>query len=217
MGEMADYYHEACIEDYRSVPKTKKPIGGISKMAKINGTKVTTGEVRFSYANVFVPTSMEGNDPKYGVALLIPKTDTETVKFIQQAIQAAAEEGKAKLGGKIPAKLKTTFRDGDEEKPDDEAYAGHYFLNCSSKTKPGVVKKGSAGLVEITDETEFYSGCYGKAVVNFYAYNSNGNKGVSAGLNNLLKTRDGEAFAGKARAEDDFADEFEEDEDSFLD
>ena len=191
-------------------------------MAKINGTKVTTNEVRMSYAQVFEPKAMDGSsDAKYSVALLIPKTDTETIKYIEQAIATAAEEGKAKLGGKIPAKLKTTFRDGDEEKPDDEAYAGHYFLNCSSKTKPGVIKKASPGsgvkFEAITDETEFYSGCYGKAVVNFYAYNSNGNKGVSAGLNNLLKTNDGETFAGKANAEADFADEFDgDDEDNFL-
>lgn len=192
-------------------------------MAKINGTKVTTNEVRMSYLQVFTPKAMEGStDEKYSVALLIPKTDTETIEFIEQAIATAAEEGKAKFGGKIPTKIKTTFRDGDEEKPDDEAYAGHYFLNCSSKTKPGVIKPAEPGsgvkFEKITDESEFYSGCYGKAVINFFAYNSNGNKGVSAGLNNLLKTREGEAFAGKANAEDDFADEFDGDDgDSFLD
>lgn len=188
-------------------------------MAKINGTKVTTNEVRMSYAQVFEPKAMEGStDEKYTIALLIPKTDTETIGYIEQAIATAAEDGKAKFGGKVPAKLKTTFRDGDEEKPDDEAYAGHYFLNCSSKTKPGVIKVAAPGSAvkfeKIEDESEFYSGCYGKAVINFYAYNSNGNKGVSAGLNNLLKTRDGEAFAGKSAAEDDFADEYEENDDS---
>ncbi|MEK3887477.1 DUF2815 family protein [Bacillus sp. FSL K6-3431] len=192
-------------------------------MAKINGTKVTTNEVRMSYAQVFEPKAMEGStDEKYSIALLIPKTDTETIDFIEQAIATAAEEGKAKFGGKVPAKLKTTFRDGDEEKPDDEAYVGHYFLNCSSKTKPGVIKVAAPGssvkFEKIEDESEFYSGCYGKAVINFFAYNAQGNKGVSAGLNNLLKTRDGEAFAGKAAAEDDFADEYEDDgESNFLD
>lgn len=190
-------------------------------MAKINGTKVTTNEVRMSYAQVFEPKAMEGStDAKYSVALLIPKTDTETINYIRQAIATAAEEGKAKFGGKVPVKVKTTFRDGDEEKPDDEAYAGHYFLNCSSKTKPGVIKKAKPGSAvqfeQITDDSEFYSGCYGKAVVNFFAYNSNGNKGVSAGLNNLLKTNDGEAFAGKANAESDFADEFDGDDEDFL-
>lgn len=193
-------------------------------MAKINGTKVTTNEVRMSYAQVFEPKAMEGStDEKYSIALLIPKTDIETIAAIEEAIATAAEEGKAKFGGKVPAKLKTTFRDGDDEKPDDEAYAGHYFLNCSSKTKPGVIKVAAPGSAvkfeKIEDESEFYSGCYGKAVINFFAYNSNGNKGVSAGLNNLLKTRDGEAFAGKAAAEDDFADEYEagDDEPNFLD
>lgn len=192
-------------------------------MAKINGTKVTTNEVRMSYAQVFEPKAMPGStDEKYSVSLLIPKSDTDTIQKIEQGIAAAREAGVEKFGKKFPTNPKTTFRDGDEERPDDPAYKDHMFLNCTSKTKPGIIKaapRGSATkTIEITDPEEFYSGCYGKAVVNFFAYDSQGNKGVSAGLNNLMFTRDGEAFAGKAAAEDDFADEFEDDdEESFLD
>lgn len=192
-------------------------------MAKVNGTKVTTNEVRASYAQVFEPKAMPGStDEKYSISLLIPKDDTETIQAIEKGIEAARKEGIEKFGKKFPAKPKTTFRDGDEERPDDPAYAGHYFLNCSSKSKPGIIKKAAPGsgvkFVEITDESEFYSGCYCKAVVNFFAYDAQGNKGVAAGLNNLLFTRDGEAFAGKAAAEDDFSDEFDDDgeDDDFL-
>ncbi|WP_035518885.1 DUF2815 family protein [Halobacillus karajensis] len=187
-------------------------------MAKLVGTKVTTGEVRFSYAHVFAPHAIEGNDEKYSVSILISKDDKETIEAVEKAVEAAKQEGKSsKFGGKIPPSLKTPLRDGDEER-DDEAYAGHYFMNATSKTKPGIVKKGSAGLVEITDEDEFYSGCYGKASVNFFPFNSNGNKGVACGLNNLFKSRDGEALAGKPSATDDFADELDGDDgDSFLD
>ena len=42
-----------------------------------NATKVVTGEVRFSFLNVFEPKSINGSDPKYSVSLLIPKTDTK--------------------------------------------------------------------------------------------------------------------------------------------
>ncbi|WJY27424.1 DUF2815 family protein [Sporosarcina trichiuri] len=190
-------------------------------MAKINGTKVTTNEVRMSYAQVFEPKAAPGStEEKYSVSLLIPKTDTETIQAIEQGIAAAQQAGVEKYGKKFPANPKTTFRDGDEERPDDPAYKGHMFLNCSSKTKPGIIKKAAPGsgvkFVEITDESDFYSGCYGKAIVNFFAYDAQGNRGVSAGLNNLMKTRDGEAFAGKAAAEDDFADEFEDEDDDFL-
>lgn len=185
-------------------------------MAKLEGTKVITGEVRFSYAHVFEPHAMEGNDPKYSVSVLIPKSDTKTVQAIEKAIEAAKVEGKGKWNGKVPPNLKTPLRDGDVDRSDDENYAGHWFFNATSKTKPGLVKKGSAGLVEITDETEFYSGCYGKASINFYAFNANGNRGIAAGLNNLFKTRDGEALAGKPKAETDFADELGDDDDDFL-
>lgn len=186
-------------------------------MAKRIGTKVVTGEVRFSYAHVFEPSAMEGNEPKYSVSLLIPKSDTATIKAIEEAIEEAKEAGKGKWNGKIPPKLKLPLRDGDEERPDDEAYEGCYFINATSKTKPGIVKKGSAGLTEITDEKDFYSGCYGKASINLYAFNANGNRGIACGLNNVLKTKDGEAFGGSSRAEDDFADEMGEDDDDFLD
>ncbi|WP_270578015.1 DUF2815 family protein [Caldibacillus thermoamylovorans] len=196
-------------------------------MAKRIGTKVITNEVRASYANVFHPTSMtdRDSDAKYSISLLISKDDTETIQLIEEAIEEARKGGVEKFGKKFPVKPKTTFRDGDEERPDDPAYAGHMFLNCSSKTKPGVVKKAPAGspvkTIEITSEDEFYSGCYCKAAVNFYAYNFNGSMGIAAGLNNLLFTRDGERFAGKDSAENDFADEldFEEDDDAadFLD
>lgn len=186
-------------------------------MAKRNGTKVTTNEVRFSYAHVFTPSAMEGNEPKYSVSLLIPKSDKETIKLIKEAIEEAKEIGKGKWNGKIPAKLKEPLRDGDEERPDDEAYEGCYFINATSKTKPGVVQKGSAGLVEITEESgDFYSGCYGKAAINFYGFNASGNRGIACGLNNVLKTKDGDAFGGSSRAEDDFADELGEDDDDFL-
>lgn len=194
-------------------------------MAKINGTKVITNEVRMSYAQVFEPATMSDreSDAKYSVSLLIPKDDTETIEAIEKAIDAAQKNGVEKFGKKFPAKPKTTFRDGDEEKPDDEAYQGHMFLNCSSRNKPGVVKAAPAGspvkTIELTSEDEFYSGCFGKASINFYAYDYNGSKGIAAGLNNLLFTRDGERFAGKDAAENDFADEFgeEDDEPGFLD
>ena len=167
-------------------------------------TKVVTGKVRFSYAHVFEPAAMsEGQEPKYQVSLIIPKSDLKTLGAIEKAIEAAKVAGKAKLAdktGKIPANIKIPLRDGDVDRADDEAYADSFFINASSNRKPGVV---DAQLNEIIAPEEFYSGCYGRASINFYAFNANGNKGIAAGLQNLQKLAEGEPLAG-ASAEQDF-------------
>lgn len=181
-----------------------------------NPTKVITGpKTRWSYANVWDPKSINGGTPKYSVSLIIPKSDVATVKKIEAAIQAAYEEGESKLKGNsksVPSLkvLKTPLRDGDLERPDDVAYADSYFINANSASAPGIV---DADRQPILERSEVYSGVYGRASINFYAFNSNGNKGIACGLNNLQKIADGEPLGGKSRAEDDFA---EDDDDDFL-
>ena len=184
-------------------------------MAKfINPTKVITGvNTRWSYVNAWEPKSINGGAPKYSVSLIIPKSDTKTIEKIQAAIQAAYDEGQDKLKGNgksVPALsvLKTPLRDGDAERPDDEAYADSYFINANSGTAPGIV---DADRQPILDRSEVYSGVYGRASINFYAFNSNGNKGIACGLNTLQNIKDGEPLGGKSRAEDDF--DTEEDDD----
>lgn len=177
---------------------------------------ITEPKTRWSYCNVWQPKSINGGTPKYSVSLIIPKSDTVTVEKIKRAIQAAYEEGQSKLKGNgksVPALsvLKTPLRDGDLERPDDEAYANSYFINANSATSPGIV---DADRNVIIDTSEVYSGVYGRASINFYAFNSNGNKGIACGLNNLQKISDGEPLGGKSRAEDDFATEY--DDDDFL-
>jgi len=172
-----------------------------------NSTKVITGKVRFCYANVFEPTAMqEGGDKKYNVAVLIPKKDKATIEKINKAIENAIQAGIDKVGknGKPVANLKMPLRDGDEERPDDAAFAGCYFVNCTSQRKPGVV---DADLNPIMEKEDFYSGCYGRVSINFYAFNVSGNKGVAAGLNNLQKLEEGERLAGGSSAEEDFSDD----------
>lgn len=179
-----------------------------------NPTKVITGpKTRWSYANVWDAKSINGGTPKYSVSLIIPKSDVVTVKKIKDAIKAAYEEGESKLKGNgktVPALsvLKTPLRDGDIERPDDEAYADSYFVNANSNAAPGIV---DADRQPIIDRSEVYSGVYGRASINFYAFNSNGNKGIACGLNNLQEISDGEPLGGKTSAEDDFADETEDD------
>lgn len=166
--------------------------------------KVVTGQVRFSYANVWEPKAIDGGEAKYSVSLIIPKSDTKTVNAIKAAIEAAKQESISKFGGKIPANLKTPLRDGDIDRPDDEAYENCYFINATSKNQPGVV---DANVQKILDQSEFYSGCYGRASINFYGFNTNGNKGIAAGLNNVQKLLDGERLSGGSTAEEDFGDD----------
>ena len=171
-------------------------------------TRVITGITKLSYANLNQPKSINGGEPRYSASVLIPKTDTKTLNAVKLAIEAAYEEGQAKLKGSgksIPplASLKTPLRDGDIERPDDEAYQGHFFLNANNKEKPGVV---DIDRNPIFDTSEIYSGIYARCSLSFFAFNSNGNKGIAVALNNVQKIKDGTPLGGRTRAEDDFND-----------
>ena len=170
---------------------------------KNNITKVITGvNTRLSYFHGWEPVSVNGGAEKYSVSVLIPKDDTETINAVNAAIDAAIEEGIAKFGGKKPNKaaIKIPLRDGDVER-DDEAYKGCYFINANSKTPPQIVDKN---VKPIMDRGEVYSGCFARVSLNFFAFNSNGNKGVACGLGNIQKIKDGEPLGGKTSAADDF-------------
>ena len=177
-------------------------------MAKyVNPTKVITGpNTRWSYCNAWEAKAINGGTPKFSVSLIIPKSDTATIAKVKAAIQAAYEEGASKLKGNgksVPqlSAIKTPLRDGDLERPDDEAYANAYFINANSATAPGIV---DADRQPIIDHSEVYSGVYGRASINFYAFNSNGNRGIACGLGNIQKVRDGEPLGGKTNASAEF-------------
>lgn len=172
-----------------------------------NNTKVIV-PCRFSYLHCWEPDSVNGGDPKYSVSAIIPKSDTKTINAIKAAIEQAKKDSVSKWGGKVPANLKLPMRDGDIDRPDDEAYAGCYFFNANSRQAPQVV---DSKVQPILDQSEVYSGCYGKISVTFYGYNSNGNRGIAAGLGNIQKLKDGESLGGRTSAADDF--QTEEDED----
>ena len=175
-----------------------------------NKSKVITGKnTRLSYFHGWDPVSINNGPEKYSVSVLIPKDDVETIDAINKAIDAAIEEGVAKFGGKKPNKaaIKIPLRDGDLER-DDEAYKGHYFLNANSITAPQIVDKV---VKPILDREEVYSGCYARVSLCFYAFNSNGNKGVACGLGNIQKIRDGEPLGGRTSAADDFKTEYTDD------
>lgn len=186
----------------------------MSNNSNTQTTKVVTGKVRFSYVNIFKSRSFQtGQEEKFSICLLIPKKDKETIREIKAAIEVAKKQGIAdKWGGKLPGNLKLPLRDGDEERADEaEEYTGMFFLNANSSQKPGILDRYKN---EILDPAEVYSGCWGRASINFFPFNSNGNKGIGVGLNNIQKLSDGEPLgAARASAEADFDDDFEDDED----
>ena len=179
----------------------------------MNATRVITGPAVFSYLTVNEPKApLSGGRPKYSVSLIIPKSDTATLDRIQSAIRAAYVEGQKKLKGpdsSVPSleELTTPLRDGDLERPDNEAYQNSFFLNAYSDTPPEIV---DANRRRIDNHSpELYSGIVGRASLNFYAYRFAASEGVKRGigcaLNNLQKLADGKPLGHHTRAEDDFA------------
>ena len=181
-------------------------------------TKIVTGKCRFSFVNVFEPReNNNGGDPKYSITLLIPKSDTATLNKIKEAM-AEARENFCKRNGAtaLPQKPNHTLHDGDGVRDSGDPYGpeckGCYVITVSSKQKPVIVDNFRN---PITDPGEVYSGCYGRAAINFYGYNSNGKKGISAGLLSIQKLSDGEPF-GTVGSADDFADDFKDEDDDLL-
>lgn len=177
--------------------------------------KISTGLVRLSYANIFAPKSINGSDPKYSCSLLINKKDKATIDRIREAIATLKKDPDAIAKWKNSVKgLKEPLRDGDTER-EDEAYEGHYFINANSNQKPQIVDKDRN---PIYDEEEVYSGCYAQAVITFFPYNSNGNKGIGVGLNAIRKIKDGEHLGGNFVTDADYDDDIlgdVEDDDMF--
>lgn len=182
-------------------------------------TKIMMTNVRLSYANVWEPrAAQEGQDPKYSVSLIIPKSDKALIAKIKKAIEQTIEEGRESRGAawaKNKNSIRIPIRDGDTDRADDGAYEDAFFVNASSKNPPQIV---DGKVQRIIDRAEVYSGCYANVTINFYHYDVNGNRGVAAGLGNIQKVRDGEPLGGQVSAESEFGilDDEDGDDDDFL-
>lgn len=169
-------------------------------------SNLVTGKVRFSYPHVFEPSALNGEDKKYSVTLLIPKTDNVTYQKIMNEINKVTQESVSSVfGGVMPANLALPIYDGDGPRPNGEQYGaeckGHWVLPTKSNRAPEVV---DVNCNPILSKNEFYAGCYGRASINFFAYNKNGNKGISCGLGNVQKLEEGQPLDGRTTAAEDF-------------
>ena len=167
--------------------------------------KVITPEAVLSYPAMFEPKAgPQGGEPFYSAAFVFPEgTDLSDLK--KEALAVAQEKWGAKTVELIKSgKVKLPFRTDVEDKGYQE---GSVFFNAKSKTAPGIVSKyaGSDGKpAKITNPDEIYAGVKARASVRFYAYDTNGNRGVAVALGNVQKTGEGQRLDGRMKAEDEF-------------
>lgn len=178
-------------------------------------TKVITGKIRMCYVSIFNPRAMgERGELKYSICLMIPKKDSETIRNIMKAVDNAIKKGSKLWGDEAPEELRMPLRDGDEIADERPEFAGNYYLNATSRTKPGIVDNN---LNIITDSSLVYSGCYGRASIRFYPYSISGILGIAVALNNVQKLSDGEYLGEHSSAEEDFRDNNNAGDDFILD
>lgn len=186
----------------------------ITPIIKNEGKTVIIGPCRLSYTHLFTKYSKDGDEDsgKYMTNVIIPKSEKETIKALESAIEAAKKAGVvSKWDGREPKKLDLPLRDGDDREDGDDVYADSFFINAKCTRRPGIVDKHRAPIV---DEDDVYSGMWAVVSVTFFPYNVSGNKGVACGLNNVMKTKDDERLGGRASAESDFSEvDMEDDED----
>ena len=157
-------------------------------------TSITIKNVRLAYVHLVEPrAAADGAEPKYSVTVIIPKTDTANLAVIRDASKAAKE---ARWGAKPPTTLRSPVRDGDEKDVTGnfvrgEEFRNSYYMNVSSK-KPVDAKIMMGGRIVNCPPEHLVSGYYGSVIANFFAYETAGNKGVSAGLNGVTITKRGE-------------------------
>lgn len=155
---------------------------------------------RVSYPHVFErpPTGEDGKERKYEISLLIPKKSD-----ISELLAAVEKVGKEAFGAKWKGHDRQTYptvKDGDEK--DDPRYHGHWVVKAKTDRRPGVVDRNGKAIEEKED---LYGGCWARASLKFGSYETLGNWGVTAYLNNVQKVRDDEPFGGDSvRAEDEF-------------
>jgi len=176
--------------------------------------KLVTPEFRGSFVHLVEPHAIKAapgekqNEPRYSITIVIAKTDP----FWKKVDALIEETAKAKWG-KIPPKMKSPKKDGDEGDADGNArpeFAGNWSVNATSKNKPGIV---DVNLSPIMVGDEIYSGAWYRASIRAYAWDHpTGGKGVSIALDNAMKTKDDEAFSGRTNAASDFADFASKDE-----
>ena len=194
---------------------------------KVDPRNLVTDKVRFSYVHLFEPRPNQSGVLKYSACLLLVKNNKTEKKRWDAAVEAAIEKGieEGKFTKAQRPILKLPIRDGDAEiaqevKKPGQGYEGCWFINVNASTvdrngsplpPPEVTKPQGGVAVPILDPLEFYSGCYGRAIISFYAYNEGGSKGIAVGINGAYKMEDADRLDGRISATSAFAEFAEQD------
>ena len=196
-------------------------------MAKKDNAKAILRNVRLSYCNLLEPSSFDKEEPRYRTDVIIPKNDTKNIEAIKFAISEAikgAQEPKGSLAGKdlktakANGKWHSVLKDGDVERPEDEAYKNSYFLSAWKASKdgqPDIIDLTGKHITKDTPDAneKIYSGCYATISVNFFGYENRGNMGTGSSIGNVLTFEKGEKLGGKIEATSEFADDIKEAQD----
>lgn len=158
-------------------------------------TKVLTGEVRLSYVHLSQPyanPNQANSEPKYSATLLIPKTDVATYQDLIASRDAAYEAAvQNDWKGNRPQLRSMLIYDGDGVRQDGSKFgpecAGHWVITASTKRKPQVVDISNVN-VELAPQ-DIYSGIYARVTLNFFSFNSTGEKSSSANHRSFLTSR----------------------------
>lgn len=174
----------------------------------LNANQFTTDKVRLSYVHLNQPHSSapDGSNPKYGVTVLLPKSDVATKARLDAAYQAAVNAGvMAKWNGVMPPKIESPIYDGDGVRPNGEPFGaeckGHWVFTAGNKNPVSIVDINQNPIVNAND---VYSGMYARVCVSFYAYNFTGKRGIGCGLEAVQKLEDGEPLGSHVSAADAF-------------
>lgn len=178
--------------------------------------RLQTPEAILSYPFVFKMQKAMDDTQKDKYSCVLVFTDEQQKSPLFKAMKKAAVEAAIeKFGGdKAPGlirsgKIRMPFRDDPEDIEKKGYPEGSCFITVKNEKKPGIVSifpdpNNNGKPMSITDEEQIYAGCIVRATINAFGYDQRGNKGVSFGLNNIQKLRDGERLDGRAKAEDEF-------------
>jgi hypothetical protein len=176
-----------------------------------------TPKAILSYPHLHQPQpSTDGKAPKYSSTLIFTPeilADPKEKALFEALQKAAIEAINAKWPGKAEQLLQSEgFKKGFRRDAAAKGYPeGSVYVNVRSTQQPGMVysyaetgttKPARVPADKIKDE--FYPGAVVRATVAAFAFENNGNKGVSFGLNNIQKLADGARLDGRVAAENEF-------------
>ena len=167
-------------------------------------TKFVTPKVRLSFCFINKPRANDRGEDKFSTTILVPKSETKWLATFKAAELEAAQK---KFPGKPEAfykAIKSVLHDGDGLRPTGEPFGpeckGCWVFTASTSDRPGCVDENLQPLME-----PIKSGDYGRVSVNMYGFDTAGNRGVAAGLNNVQLLERGESLGGRTDAATDFA------------